>query len=888
MNRFITLFFLIIGGGVCSYAQIDNLFWFAAPDITSGHAHNPMTFCFASFANPATVTISQPANPSFTPVTVNLNAYSYYALDVTNQESIVETAPHNTVCNYGFKIVSTEKITAFYQLGANNSEIYTLKGRNGLGTDFVVPMENYLTTGSFTPPAYSSIEIVATEDNTQVTITPSRPLLGGWPANVPFTITLNTGQTYCIKSMDQQASNHLTNTRITSNKPIAVNSSDDSAASNSFTGYSGQDLVGEQIVPVELAGDTYIALWNNRAFEGITISPIYDSTFVYLNGNTNAVTMLNIGQSYTYMLNQSPTIATLINTSKPAFVFQLTGSDGECGGTVLPSLGCTGSYEVVYARPSYSTNLKLSILVHTADVGAFMVNNSTTLLTANDFQMLPYDPTWSYCYKDFTTAVPTQTVLKITNSQGLFHLGILDYYSGMSSSLGFFSDYNDSGTIQFQMKDKYCRGDRVEFQCTTRDIDTLKLVTPSGSVLTTEPFVIQAIDLTDTGLYYIYGHSTSGCEDTWVYDSIQIQVVAAPKPDLGPDRALCHGEMTELSVNYTDTNATFFWNTGDTDTTILVLAEDDYILRVFVSQDGLDGVCENADTVHISFNPQPDVEFLADPLTGCAPLKVFFNNQTEPEPNDFSYSWTIWNENGETAYQTLESDPIIEFETPGTYTVMLQAITDQGCRDSLIKYDYIHCYFQPEIDFTFEPEILFLSEGGEVQFTAFYVDQVEGTDNLSFSWDFGDYTTVEGETDPTHTYTTWGDFVATLTVTSTYGCADSISHYVVVEDELIFPNVITPNGDGYNDAFFIGNLDPNINPEDPDEYRTNRLFIYDRWGKRVFAAHNYNSYSKDGETFIGDNPFTGEDLPDGVYYYSFYYKGHYKETHYHRSITIIR
>ena len=174
-------------------AQIDNVFWFAAPEISPNHAHNPITFCFTSFSSPATVTIMQPANPAFTPVTVNLNAYSYYALDVTSQESTVSTAPVNTVCNYGFKIVSTANITTYYQLGANNSEIYTLKGRNALGTDFTVPMQNLLVDGPPSDPR-NSIEIVATENNTTVTIIPSQPLTGGIPAGTPITITLNAGQ----------------------------------------------------------------------------------------------------------------------------------------------------------------------------------------------------------------------------------------------------------------------------------------------------------------------------------------------------------------------------------------------------------------------------------------------------------------------------------------------------------------------------------------------------------------------------------------------------------------------------------------------------------------------------------------------------------------------
>lgn len=871
-----------------AFAQIDDLFWFAAPDITSGHAHNPMTFCFTSFANPATVVISQPANPSFTPVTVHLNPYSYYALDVTAQESIVETAPHNTVCNYGFKVVSDQKITCYYQLGANNSEIYTLKGRNALGTNFVVPMENYLNTGSFTPSAYSSIEIVATENNTSVIIIPSQPLLGGLPAGVPITIMLNQGQSYCIKSASLNGSAHLTNTRITSDKPIAVNSSDDSAASNSFSGYSGQDLVGEQIVPVDYAGDLFIALWNNRAFEGITISPTENNTHVYINGNPTPAATLNIGQSYTYMLNQSPTIATMITSDKPIFVFQLTGSDGECGGTVLPAIGCTGSNEVVYARPSYSTHLKLSVLCHTADIGHFTLNNSTTALQASDFTMLPYDPTWSYAYKDFSSSIPVQTVMKLSNDQGMFHLGILDYYTGMSSSLGFFSGYNSNGTIRFMMNDKYCAHDNIEFEYQTRDIDTVHLITPSGDTLTQEPFILNDISPADTGWYCVTGHSVVGCDGTWVNDSIYIQIIHAPKPNLGPDIEYCHGEMGVIESNYNYANVNYLWNTGDTTPDILVVSEGDYILNVAIVNQGTAGACENSDTIHVTFNPQPRVDFDAEPKSGCAPLRVNLINQTQPEPNNFTYLWSVWDEEGTLVYQSVDSSTTFDLEDAGTYTVKLWAQTDKGCVDSLTKYQLISSYLQPSVDFVANPEIAFITgNGAEVEFTPYFSEGVEGNPSVTINWDFGDGD-QNGDIHPTHTYTTWGDYIATLTVNTAEGCGAEISHIVIVDADLVFPNVITPNGDGINDAFYIGNLNPNINPEDPDNYRTNELFIYDRWGKQVFHAKDYDTYEKDGQVFLGSNPFTGDGHADGVYYYSFYYKGHYKETKYHGSITIVR
>ncbi len=888
MRKFLCTLFLACLMSLVS-AQIDNLFWFAAPDISANHAHNPITFCFTSFSSPATVTISQPANPGFTPVTVNLNPYSYYALDVTSQENIVETAPVNTVCNYGFKIVSTANITAYYQLGANNSEIYTLKGRNGLGTDFIVAMQNYLEDGPPSDPR-NSIEIVATEDNTVVTIVPSQPLTGGIPAGVPISITLNAGQSYCIKSLDQSAAGHLTNTRVTSNKPIAVNSTDDSVASNQFSGYTGQDLVGEQLVPVKYAGTLFIATRNNRAFEGLTISPTQDSTRVYINGSPTPAAILNMDQTYTYMMSQSPTVATMVTSDKPIFVFELTGSDGECGGTQLPAIGCTGSTEVVYARPSYSTNMKLTVVVHTTDVGGFTVNGSSTMLSPSDFTQLPYDPTWSYCYKDFTSLIPTLTVMTIKNSLGPFHLGILDYYSGMSSSLGYFSDYNSQGVVEFVMPDEYCFDERVEFTYRTNDVDTIKLVTPSGDTLSNPPFVIENISAADAGLYYLLAHNVKTCDEEWTYDSIYIHVVNVAKPDLGEDQFYCYGDVGLIESNYSLADVNYYWNTGDTTPNIRVATNGTYILNVTTAGLASSLACQNSDTIQVVFREKPHVDFEAEGATsGCTPLNITMRNMTTIDTSHVSYIWTILDGNGHLVMQSLDETPTFTFNDRGDYTVELYAVTDDGCADSLFKWDYIHSYIQPEIDFSFTPSVVHLTENnGEVAFISYLSSNLTDSSNVNITWDFGDGEEVTGEFNPTHTYQTWGDFITHLTVSTDFDCAAEISHTVIVEADLIFPNIITPNGDGSNDVFAIGNLNTDINMEDPDEYRTNELYIYDRWGKQVYKAHNYDTYAKDSEIFVGSQVFTAENCSDGVYYFEFYYKGHYKETKYNGSITVIR
>ena len=100
--------------------------------------------------------------------------------------------------------------------------------------------------------------------------------------------------------------------------------------------------------------------------------------------------------------------------------------------------------------------------------------------------------------------------------------------------------------------------------------------------------------------------------------------------------------------------------------------------------------------------------------------------------------------------------------------------------------------------------------------------------------------------------------------------------------------MITPNGDNINDVWAIENLNTDINPEDPDEYRHNELIVHNRWGKKVFHVKNYDTYARNGEIHVGTNPFNGDNLPDGVYYYTFTYKGKAKTTQWHGSITIIR
>ena len=73
--------------------------------------------------------------------------------------------------------------------------------------------------------------------------------------------------------------------------------------------------------------------------------------------------------------------------------------------------------------------------------------------------------------------------------------------------------------------------------------------------------------------------------------------------------------------------------------------------------------------------------------------------------------------------------------------------------------------------------------------------------------------------------------------------------------ECIATTVITPNGDGENDNFYISCV------EDPTQNPDNVLVVYNEWGDEVFSAAPYDN--------TWEGTWEGSELPDGTYYYLF-------------------
>jgi len=141
-----------------------------------------------------------------------------------------------------------------------------------------------------------------------------------------------------------------------------------------------------------------------------------------------------------------------------------------------------------------------------------------------------------------------------------------------------------------------------------------------------------------------------------------------------------------------------------------------------------------------------------------------------------TYLWNFGDGGTSTSANPLHSYPIGN----NVYTVKLTITDASGCKDSITKLNYIkirspHAAFDIQDTTTLCPPLR----------TSFFF---HGSDYQSFYWDFGDggQSTL---TDPSHFYSTYGNFTPTLYAVGPGGCVDSARSSVVVYD----PNSILLN-----------------------------------------------------------------------------------------------
>ncbi|MEI7662091.1 MAG: IgGFc-binding protein, partial [Bacteroidota bacterium] len=543
------------------FSQIDREFWFVGPEASSNHGDRPVYIRVSTMEDMAHITLRMPANLNFVPIlrTINPNSTTSIQLDVikgnTSWLDSIENRPADQVLRKGLLLTSDNYVTGYYEINnGSNPAIFPLKGKNGVGTEFFISGQtdypNQANDGS------EAFDIVATQDNTLVTITPAIDIVGHL-ANVPFQITLNKGETYSARTLITTAAASLAGSHVVSDKPIAITISDDSI----ITG--GWDIIGDQIVPLNLIGKEYIVIKGfadnippNNDDERAYILATENSTDIMMDGNPVPVATLNSGQQYDYPIPATTNTA-YIKTTKPAYVYHLSGHPGEAGSSILPPDSCTGSKKIGFNRSSASA-FALLILTRNGNQDYFLLNGSNSIITAASFNVVPgTGNNWVYYRQNNMSTIQVPVGANILeNTQGKFHLGILNNVSA-SSEYGYFSDFS---TLYLGADASMCPGDSMVLDGGPYRTSYAweKLVTGTWTTIGTN----RTYTVKDTGYYACM---TNGDFCT-LMDTIHISYYPNGTVSLGSDRVICQG--TTAAFNPGGSYVTYLWSNGSTSSTL--------------------------------------------------------------------------------------------------------------------------------------------------------------------------------------------------------------------------------------------------------------------------------------------------------------------------------
>ncbi|MFH1319639.1 MAG: gliding motility-associated C-terminal domain-containing protein [Bacteroidota bacterium] len=323
------------------------------------------------------------------------------------------------------------------------------------------------------------------------------------------------------------------------------------------------------------------------------------------------------------------------------------------------------------------------------------------------------------------------------------------------------------------------------------------------------------------------------CSD---YSEITVNFYEQPVADAGSGGDECD---TTFTFNATPSAGIGGWTqlSGPGTTTFsnvnspsAIATVSDYGTYVFRWSEG-NGPCLSFDDVTVSFYQQPvadagiggdecdlDFVFTAKPGVGIG----FWTQQFGPDISTFS--------------NPAAPNGTVTITASGMY-VFRWTVINGPCSD----YEDIYVNF-------YTPPVA--NAGDDTTISLGYSIPLNGQGGINYSWspDLGlDYPDIANPIATPLETTTY-----TLTITDINGCVDSaeITISVVVDYNFIISNLMTPNGDGYNDTWNIDFI---------ELYPFCDVMIYNRYGNLLFNTAGYiNDW---------DGTYNGTNLPDGTYYY---------------------
>lgn len=494
-------------------------------------------------------------------------------------------------------------------------------------------------------------------------------------------------------------------------------------------------------------------------------------------------------------------------------------SEGSYYLTITDNNGCILEKTIILTQ---NTQLVLSETVH--DNLCFGDNNGSYYLNT-----IGGVPPYTY-YNDINEVV--------TDSASLMPSGI--YYIKVVDSYNCFTDitlYIDEPTkLVSTINPTYniCYGSSVNLvSSTTGGVSPYTIIWDNNEH--TNSITVQPLDTT---IYYYNITDNNGC----LFGPVFTQVNPTTEIILNvtvSDEIVCPGDYVTINYNiiggiqpYT---VKLDGNIINTDS-ITVYPTINSIYKI----EAVD-FCNNMtyENIPLSNYTTPLVSFTSNKINGCQPLIVKFN-ETINQENIQSYQWNFGN-----AKYSYEQNPNITFYESGVYDVELIVKTNDGCILSNIYNDMIKVYPLPEARFSFNPHVTDILNN-DIEF----INNSEGHETSYWFFGDGESSNIEN---PIHYFMSSDIFKTELKVISHYGCVDSVTNMIYIDDiyRIYIPTDFTPDGDNINDLFIIKGY--NISDTNYSFY------VYNRWGELIFESHSILK-SWDGK-------FENAYVQNGLYFY---------------------
>ena len=742
---------------------------------------------------------------------------------------------------------------------------------------------------------------------------PSNPSISGNPTNAcagdTIHLSITTPQpkaTYTWStSAGIQTGTSLTINNITQvgNYTIQITTTDSNACSNStslnFTvNATPQPIISgnthfckgtSTVLSVAPINSSYAYQWNSM---GILIGGTTSSTYTATSGGIYGVSVSN-----TLTGCKHDTLITITVDSVPSApsVVSTTNNNTYCQGSIINPIALTGTGNFIwYSDPlltaqigtgsPFTPSVTATSTVYVTASNSLCTSDSTPVVIV--INPTPPTPTVNVTGNSIVrcqgvpvgtiTATGSSTIVWYSNA-GLtmvvdtgntfapvgLPIGTTTYYLIDSSAAGCKSVGTASVSVTIHQKPNapILSGLNTPY-CGTLSINPISATTTpvgdtvvwySGGVYQSNQNPFTPIILTPgTYTYVAFDSSATGCVSAQSAQTVTITVNAIPgTPTITttPIDTICKGDVIPtFSVNGSSGNTLVWYNnaaltppyvtTGNayTPSNLAVGSYTYYVTDVSAAG------CSSAipTSVTVTVYPKPVIAGTGNVTnTTCGNnngsvvgLNIVPNSGT---PN-YTYQWV--NNNGAIVGNSLN----LNNAAAGTYSLIV--IDHHNCKDTSSGSGFVVQGSTP-VTAGF---ISSTTEGNAPLAVSFSNTSIGAT---HFTWNFGLNADSSNQVSPSFTYTASGTYTVMLSASN--GSCNSnfpLTISVVISQELIIPNIFSPNGDGINDQFFITGSDIN----------TLHCDIFNRWGELVFSLKS-PSQTWDG---VMNN---GNKATEGTYFY---------------------